>query len=539
VPRLFSKPFKGAQFNMMTSIKKLPFLIPARNLLLVACTCLSLPSLAQDIPRTDAGVPFLQGIWQAQSRAAWNLEGHVARHDMPAGLSVVEGGTIPYQAWAREKQQANFANRAELDPLNQCHLPGVPRIMAMPWPFQIFQTEAHVAIVFEWTQVFRLVYSAGQEPTYPGFEHFMGDSRGHWEGGTFVVEVRDLNDRTWMDASGNFLSRTAVITERYTMTDEDTIRYEATIEDPEVYTRPWTISYPLVRQQDMVRLLEYQCQAEVEEASGDFERALTQWYPAPIPDENVPFDADASADLPLPAAPANVARRDDGTPDLTGLYTQGAIANYGLEKRENLPLFPPANGVVIDPATGILPYQDWARAEMLERREPWRGYDDPTAHCFVGGIPRSHYVPSPFFIMQPPGYVLVLHERMSYRVIDLNRTEHLPNNIRLWMGDALGHWEGDTLVVESANYNGKAWLNELGDVTSHAQTVVESYTPSEAGLIYRATVSDPIPYSRPWTLEMPMPRQDGELLEVACLEDNNDLQHLKDVRDEHRASQGN
>jgi len=93
--------------------------------------------------------------------------------------------------------------------------------------------------------------------------------------------------------------------------------------------------------------------------------------------------------------------------------------------------------------------------------------------------------------------------------------------------------------VESANYNGKAWLNELGDVTSHAQTVVESYTPSEAGLIYRATVSDPIPYSRPWTLEMPMPRQDGELLEVACLEDNNDLQHLKDVRDEHRASQGN
>ena len=79
----------------MTSIKKLPFLIPARNLLLVACTCLSLPSLAQDIPRTDAGIPFLQGIWQAQSRAAWNLEGHVARHDMPAGLSVVEGGTIP------------------------------------------------------------------------------------------------------------------------------------------------------------------------------------------------------------------------------------------------------------------------------------------------------------------------------------------------------------------------------------------------------------------------------------------------------------
>jgi hypothetical protein len=126
---------------------------------------------------------------------------------------------------------------------------------------------------------------------------------------------------------------------------------------------------------------------------------------------------------------------------------------------------------------------------------------------------------------------------MSYRVISMDRNEHLPDSIRLWMGDALGHWEGDTLVVESSNYNGKAWLNELGDVTSHAQTVVETYTPvSDTQILYRATVSDPIPYSRPWTIEMPLNQAQEELLEVACLEDNNDLQHLKDVRDEHRAS---
>jgi hypothetical protein len=90
--------------------------------------------------------------------------------------------------------------------------------------------------------------------------------------------------------------------------------------------------------------------------------------------------------------------------------------------------------------------------------------------------------------------------------------------------------------VESSNYNGKAWLNELGDVISHAQTVVESYTPvSDTQIIYRATVSDPIVYSRPWTIEMPLNQQAEELLEVACLEDNNDLEHLRDVRDEHRA----
>jgi hypothetical protein len=104
------------------------------------------------------------------------------------------------------------------------------------------------------------------------------------------------------------------------------------------------------------------------------------------------------------------------------------------------------------------------------------------------------------------------------------------------MGDAIGRWEDDTLVVESANYNGKAWLNELGDVISHAQTVVETFTPvSDTQIIYRATVSDPIAYTRPWTIEIPFDRSDDELLEVACLEDNNDLQHLKDVRDEHRA----
>ncbi len=497
----------------------------------------TMPVLGQEIPRTDTGHPFLQGIWQAQTRAAWNLEAHVARQDMPAGHSVVSTGTIPYQDWALEKRNANFANRAELDPLNKCHLPGPTRIMAMPWPFQIFQTDEHVAITFEWTQVYRLIHAAGQEQLYPGFEHFMGDSRGRWEGDTFVVEVRDMNDRTWLDAAGNFYSNAVQITERYTLVDANTIRYEATFNDPDVYTRPWTISFPLLRQTDMPRLLEYQCQAEVEEQSGDFE-PTNQWYPSPVPAENVAFDDNAGTTLSVPDVPDNIARRSDGTPDLTGLYTQGAIANYGLEARENLAMFPPARGVVVDPVDGILPYQTWARAEMLQRREPWRGYDDPTAHCFVAGIPRSHYVPSPLMILQPPGHVVVLHERMSYRVIDLNRREHLPDNLRLWMGDALGHWEGDVLVIESANYNGKAWLNELGDVISHRQTVVENYIPQENGIIYRATVSDPIPYTRPWTIEIPLPRQDGELLEVACLEDNNDLQHLKDVRDEHRAQTG-
>jgi hypothetical protein len=127
---------------------------------------------------------------------------------------------------------------------------------------------------------------------------------------------------------------------------------------------------------------------------------------------------------------------------------------------------------------------------------------------------------------------------MSWRQIPLDGREHLPDHMRLWQGDSVGRWEGDTLVVESRNFNGRAWLNEAGDVVSHAQTVIETFTPvSATQVIYRATVADPISYTRPWTIEMPFNRANEELLEVACLEDNADLEHLKDVRDEYRARQ--
>ena len=172
---------------------------------------------------------------------------------------------------------------------------------------------------------------------------------------------------------------------------------------------------------------------------------------------------------------------------------------------------------------------------------PHRGYDDPTAHCFVAGVQRSNYVTAPFYVLQPEGHIVVLHERMSWRHIFLDGLVYLPDRLRLWQGHSVGQWDGDTLVVESRNFNGKAWLNEAGDVVSHAQTVVETFTPvGPDQVMYRATVTDPIAYTRPWTMEMPLDRSGDELLEVACLEDNGDLQHLKDVRDEFRAgpSQG-
>jgi len=230
------------------------------------------------IPRMADGRPNLQGIWQVRNRASYDLQDHVARSGMPAGRSVVDGGVIPYQPWAAKKKAENFAARATADPLAHCYLPGVPRIMYMEWPFQIFQTATHLAMTFEWTQVHRLIYTNGSKAA-DGIEFWMGDSRGRWEGDTLVVEVTNHNDRTWFDMAGNFHSEALKVVERYTLIDRDTLRYEATIEDPKVFTRPWKISMPLHRHKDMNRVLEYQCQAEKEEATGDFERNPRTWYP--------------------------------------------------------------------------------------------------------------------------------------------------------------------------------------------------------------------------------------------------------------------
>ena len=494
------------------------------------------------VPRAADGKPNLQGIWQVSSQAAYDLQDHAASPGIPAGKGVVEGGQIPYQPWAVAKKQENFTKRQTADPLGKCYFPGVPRIMYLQYPFQIFQTSEHVALTFEWSQVYRLIYTTGKPAPHEDIESWMGYSRGRWEGDTLVVQVVDQNDKTWFDMAGNFHSDALKVAERYTMLNADTIQYEVTLQDPKVFTKPWKISMPLVRQKNKDRILEYQCQAEVEESNGAFERDPRTWYPKPgSPPSPLgkPAVMPPAGTLPAVKTGTNLRRTADGKPDLTGYYqSNGGGANYGLERHAKDFLTPGTRGVVIDPADGTLPYQPWARAERINRELPYRGYDDPTAHCFVAGVPRSMYVPSPLQILQPPGYVVLLFERMSWRIIPLDGRAHIADNIRLWQGDSVGHWEGDTLVVDSTNFNGKTWLNEVGDVVSHAEHVVEHFIPTADGKItYRATVTDPIAYTKPWTIEIPLNRQADELLEVACHEDNGDLQHLKDVRDEFRAQQ--
>ncbi len=233
---------------------------------------------ARAIPRTPDGKPNLEGIWQVRNRAAYDLQDHHARYLMPPGAGVVQGGEIPYLPAALKQREENFANRYEADPLANCYMPGVPRIMYLEHPFQIFQTNEMVAMTFEWSLAHRMIHTDGSKP-HEGIEFWMGDSRGRWEGDTLVVNVTNHNDRTWFDMSGNFHSEALQLVERYTMRDANTIQYDVTVTDPKVFTKPWTISMPFYRHTDMPRLLEYHCQAEKEEFNGAFEREPRTWYP--------------------------------------------------------------------------------------------------------------------------------------------------------------------------------------------------------------------------------------------------------------------
>jgi len=210
-------------------------------------------------PRTADGKPNLNGIWQAFSTAHWNLEAHTAEPGIPAGQSVVEGNDIPYQPAALAQRRKNFESRTTADPLTKCHLPGVPRITYIPFPFQIVQTPKYTSMLYEYSTVTRIIYTDGS-PHPPPLDLWMGDSRARWEGDTLVVDVTQFNDMTWFDMAGNFHSDALHVIERYTPLDADHIRYEATIEDPKVFTRPWKMNILLYRRlEPNLQILDYVC----------------------------------------------------------------------------------------------------------------------------------------------------------------------------------------------------------------------------------------------------------------------------------------
>jgi hypothetical protein len=226
-------------------------------------------------PRAADGKPNLNGIWQALNEANWDLEPHAAaqgtvlalgaQFSIPPGIGVVDGGSIPYKPEALAKKKENFANRLKLDPEVKCYMGGVPRSTYMPYPFQIIQGKDTIMIAYEFAGAVRVINMG--KPSEAPTDSWMGWSNGRWEGETLVIDVTGLNDQTWFDRAGNYHSDALHVVERYTPRSPDTLMYEATIEDPNVFSRPWKISMPLYRRAEKnAQIMEYKCPEFAEEA---------------------------------------------------------------------------------------------------------------------------------------------------------------------------------------------------------------------------------------------------------------------------------
>ena len=239
-------------------------------------------------PRLNDGRPDFNGVWQVLNTANFNIEPHAAQAAMalrrgpvvpvpakavvalgavgavPAGLGVVEGGEIPYARKAREQRDRNRADWLKLDPEIKCYLPGVPRANYMPYGFQIVQNDDALLFSYEYAGAVRNIQAADPGPA--PIDSWMGQSWVRWEGDTMVIETTGFNGQAWLDRSGNFASEQLKVTERYTLTGPNTMMYEATLEDPQVYTRPWTLRMPVYKRVPPDdQLLQFNCVEFVEE----------------------------------------------------------------------------------------------------------------------------------------------------------------------------------------------------------------------------------------------------------------------------------
>ena len=239
-------------------------------------------------PRAADGVhPNLNGIWQALNEANYDIEMHMARPSLalrdgpagpvpakeavalgavaavPPGMGVVEGGKIPYKAEALATKQENRKNWLDRDPEINCYLPGIPRATYMPQPFQIVQGDNSLLFAYQYAGAVRDIYF--KDPGPAPVDSWMGQSVGAWEGDTLVITVTAQSDKTWFDRSGNHHSDQMIVVERYTPVGPNHLHYEATITDPETFTKPWKMSMPLYRRMDNPRLLDFKCVEFVEE----------------------------------------------------------------------------------------------------------------------------------------------------------------------------------------------------------------------------------------------------------------------------------
>ena len=239
-----------------------------------AATLFAQQRAAYRAPRAPDGHADLNGIWQALGTANWDLQDHPSYGSpyfqtgslgaVPAERGVVEGGEIPYKPETLAKKKENFANRWKQDPEVKCYMPGIPRATYMPYPFQIVQSSNVILMAYEYASTNRTINMG--KAVEAAVDTWMGTANGHWEGDTLVVDNKGFNDLSWFDRAGDFHSDELHVAERFTRTGPDHIQYEAMIEDPQVFTKPWKISLPLYRRVEKnAQLGEFKCVEYAEE----------------------------------------------------------------------------------------------------------------------------------------------------------------------------------------------------------------------------------------------------------------------------------
>jgi hypothetical protein len=234
---------------------------------LLLCALAALPALAASsaysVPRLADGKPDLNGIWEIRAKVDGNLE--TAKVNGKSVIVEPKDGRIPYKPEELAKKKLNAKAAATDDPVNKCQMPGVPRLAYVPYPFQIVEAANQPVVVFlsQYVHTVRNINMGGEH--LDGLDLWLGDSRGHWDGDTLVVDVADFNDMTWFDGAGSQHSGAMHVVERFTRTSPTNINYEATIEDPMVLTKPFKIAMPLtLHTEKNVQLLEHECYADKE-----------------------------------------------------------------------------------------------------------------------------------------------------------------------------------------------------------------------------------------------------------------------------------
>ena len=232
-----------------------------------------------------------------------------------------------------------------------------------------------------------------------------------------------------------------------------------------------------------------------------------QWIK--VPPAKIPRTADGKPNLSAPAA-----RTSYGKPDLSGVWN---VDNKYVRD------------LAVDFPAGYVPFQGWAKTLFDQRKDGSHSFEDNAAHCLPPGTPRINAAPFPWKLIQQPDYILIIYENFNmWRQIFLDGRVLDPDAVPAWFGYSTGKWEGDTLVVDTRGFNGKAWIDQLGKPATESLHVTERFTRKDFGhMDIQVTIDDPKAYTKPWTITEPaVLTPEVELMEFICGENNRDLEHL-------------